>query len=571
MKYKLISEQDPKLNTVQQILVNRGIPAQDTDHYLHTSKRDLHSPFLLQSISDAVNLVDWHLMNGYIFIQVDSDADGFTSASHLYNYLRRVNPNAKIDYRVHPGKEHGVKVEYLDDLTEQPTLVIIPDAGSNQFEEHRIIKEKGISCLVLDHHDAEEISKDALIVNNQLCDYPNKNLSGVGIVHQFCRAYDMMLDYDYAKDYLDLTAIGLIADMMDVRDMETRYIINEGINRIKNPLIQGLIDRQAYALKDGVTPIGIAFYIAPAINATIRVGTIQEKTKLFEAMLEENRERIVTSTKRGFNGMEELLIDQVVRESGNIKNRQNRLRDTGLEKIEELIKEQGLESNQVILVQTNDLLDKTLSGLVANQLMFKYQKPVLLLRETTDGMLEGSARGYDKSELNDLKDFLQCSEMFEYAEGHACAFGAGIKKSKVDAFTKYANKELADMDFSASYLVDFILDANDIKHQMIFDIAGLESFWGKGLDQSEIAIRNLKVTKQNTTLLAKGPTLKIEHNGITYIKFKSSQEEYDNIITDGYTNINIVGRCAINSFNGNVTPQVIISEIEIGQKVDYYF
>ena len=87
-----------------------------------------------------------------------------------------------------------------------------------------------------------------------------------------------------------------------------------------------------------------------------------------------------------------------------------------------------------------------------------------------------------------------------------------------------------------------------------------------------MVIKGLRVTKDNITLIEKGPTLKIENNGITYIKFKSSIEEYESLLSDGYVSIDLVGHCGVNSYYGNsVKPQIIILDIEIGQKVDYYF
>ena len=572
MKYELINQRDPSLNVVGQILVNRGIKHADLNHYLHTTQKDMNSPFDLKNMESAVRLVEEHINNGHIFIQVDSDVDGFTSASMLYNYIKLYNKDAKVSYRVHPVKEHGVKLHYLEELEDYPTLVIIPDAGSDQLEEHKCLSNMGIECVVLDHHEVDRESEYAIVVNNQSCDYSNKNLSGAGIVYQFCRAFDEIFNINNADEFVDLAAIGCVADMVDVRDFETRYLINKGINNINNALILSLIEKQSYSLKDGVTPLNISFYVAPLINAVIRVGTLEEKTKMFESMLDENKNLLVASTKRGFNGMEESLIEQVSRESGNIKNRQTRLRDSGLEEIEKIILKNNLDKNKIILVKTDDILEKSLTGLVANQLMFKYQKPVLLLRGTSNENLEGSARGYDKSELNELRKFLLESGYFEYAKGHQCAFGCGIKGTKVDEFIEYSNKALAELDFDPRYLVDFVFSSSEVTHADILDIAGLANTWGKGMEESEILIKGIRLTTDNITLLEKGPTLKLTpNNGITYIKFKCPIELYNSLKSEGYVLVDIIGRCSVNNFNGAMEPQVIISDIEVVEKVNYYF
>jgi len=88
-----------------------------------------------------------------------------------------------IFYQIHDGKQHGI---ILDKIPDDISLVVIPDAGSNDYEQHHILKEKGIDVLIIDHHEADRISEDAIIINNQTCDYPTKSLSGVGMVYKFC-------------------------------------------------------------------------------------------------------------------------------------------------------------------------------------------------------------------------------------------------------------------------------------------------------------------------------------------------------------------------------------------------
>jgi single-stranded-DNA-specific exonuclease len=139
---------------------------------------------------------------------------------------------------------------------------------------------------VLDHHEADVESPWACVINNQLCDYPTKSLSGVGIVYKFCSYLDSLLNVDYAENLVDLAALGIIADMVDLKDFETRQIVKEGIHNINNPFFYEMAKKNEYSLRDGITPIGVAFYIAPYVNATIRMGTPEEKILLFESMLE---------------------------------------------------------------------------------------------------------------------------------------------------------------------------------------------------------------------------------------------------------------------------------------------
>ena len=102
-------------------------------------------------------------------------------------------------------------------------LLIVPDAGSNDYKEHKILSDRGVEVIVLDHHEADKISTDAIIVNNQFHNYPNKGLSGVGVVYKFCQVLDDTLGVKYADLFLDLVAIGLVGDMMSLLDFETKH------------------------------------------------------------------------------------------------------------------------------------------------------------------------------------------------------------------------------------------------------------------------------------------------------------------------------------------------------------
>ena len=155
-------------------------------------------------------LIQHIAQNDKILIQVDSDCDGYTSAALLINYLNCLFPNFvknNISYRMHTDKQHGI---IPNSIPEDVKLVIAPDSSSNNFYEHEFLKTvKGIDILVIDHHEADKISKYGCIINNQLCDYPTKSLSGVGMVYKFCSYIDQLLNVKYAENFLDLVALGI--------------------------------------------------------------------------------------------------------------------------------------------------------------------------------------------------------------------------------------------------------------------------------------------------------------------------------------------------------------------------
>ena len=183
-----------------------------------------------------MKLLIYHISQGHkILIQIDSDCDGYTSAAVLINHLNCLFPGYvqnNVYYRIHSGKQHGI---ILETIPEDVSLVIAPDSSSNDYEVHKKLHERGVDVLVIDHHEAEQVSPHACVINNQLCDYPTKSLSGVGMVYKFCSFIDELMNVDYADQFLDLVALGMIADMMDLRDFETKHLINRGLENIRNP------------------------------------------------------------------------------------------------------------------------------------------------------------------------------------------------------------------------------------------------------------------------------------------------------------------------------------------------
>ena len=578
MEYQLLASRIPprELSAVEQVLFNRGIDPENVEHYLNTTDEDILNPQMIMNIAEGAKVLVKHIAQGdKVLIQIDSDCDGYTSAAALINYLNRLFPGfvqSNIYYRIHTGKQHGILLETIPDDVK---LVIAPDSSSNDYDEHQQLKSKGVDVLVIDHHEADKISENAVIINNQLCDYPTKSLSGVGMVYKFCSYMDELLNVDYADDYLDLVALGMVADMMDLRDFETRHLITRGLENIRNPYFKGMVDKQAYSLKGEITPIGVAFYIAPYVNATIRMGTQEEKLMLFESMLDYRGYELVPSTKRGCKGQQETRVEQACRNCTNIKNRQTKARDAALENIERIIKEKNLLENKILVIKLDTFAaDRNLTGLIANQLMAKYQRPVLLLNKTADGW-EGSGRGYDKSKFDNLREFLKESDLVMYAEGHANALGVGITDEAFKTFIEYSNRELAEFDFTPCYKVDFIFNGADFRGTDIVEIAELKSLWGQGVDEPFVAIEHINVYAGNVVLMSpdKSPTLKITlPNGTSLIKFKSSQEEYEKLRSEtGCITINVVGKCERNVWNGTVTPQIIIEDYEIVGEQKYYF
>ena len=579
MNCELINIPNEDNSLIEQIFINRGFKKEDIFHYLNTTEEDILDPELLDNMETGARLLEDCIVNfKKVFIIPDVDADGFTSAAILINYLSRIAPiwvKECVSYEINEGKHHGI---ILENIPEDVSLVICPDSASNDYEQHKILTLRGINVLVLDHHDAEKVSEDACIINNQLCNYPNKSLSGAGVVFKFCSYLDKKYNtIGLADEFRDLAALGMISDMVSLKDFETKHLIKTGLSSLRNPYFKAMCKKNEYSIGDELTPIGIAFYITPYINATIRMGSKSEKQTLFESMLDLKAYEEIPSTKRGCKGQMETRVEQACRNCTNIKNRQTRARDASLERVEELIKSYSLLDFKIltILLPKEYNFEATLTGLIANQLMAKYQRPVLLLRQgEKDGEIiwEGSARGLNQSTFSDFKSYISNTGLFDLAQGHANAFGAAILDKNVPKFMTNSSLDLANYNFDPCYKVDCIFEGKHFNADEVLTIGNLSSVWGQGVEEPLVLIKNLPVTKDKLTLM-KGNTLKIQlDNGCSLIRFKSSEEEYNALYSDlGCVRINVVGRCDKNVWNGRTTAQIKVVDIEIVSEEPYYF
>lgn len=380
-----------------------------------------------------------HMNGSRILLVIDADVDGFTSSAFVYSYLKnelaaRVGCKFTLDYWIPEGKEHGLEV-VIKTLRDKKRydLIILPDSSSNNYEYHKELAELGYDILVLDHHEAERYSTNAVVINNQLSgNYPNKALSGVGVVYKFFEYVESRIN-DYgdfvgslseldhpSENYLDLVALGEISDVMNMTTLENRWICDYGLSHINNAFFKEIIEKQAFSLKleEGpLTQIGVAFYITPLINALIRIGSQLEKERLFQAFITPYEK--VPSTKRGEKGQDEFIVTQAVRNCINAKSRQTRERDKAAELLDIQIMENCLDENKILILNADELdVSTTLTGLCAMGVAAKYKKPVMLGRITPDGKyLKGSIRNKDGSPLKDFKKFLTDSELISFAEG----------------------------------------------------------------------------------------------------------------------------------------------------------
>ena len=626
MNYRLIDSCPKELGLTAQetVLYNRGIKTKkEMTKYMNTTDDDINS-FMYFGIAPLKNaaaaLITTINNDEDAIVIVDSDCDGYVSSSTLINYLYDLFPawvQNHLTWFMHSGKQHGLS-DFPIDKIDNPNLklIICPDSSSNDYTYHQQLAEKGIKVIVLDHHEADRISEHAIIINNQLSGYPNKDLAGVGVTWQFCKYLDSFMGENYADKYLDLVALGLTADMMSLTSIETKHLINKGFDYeyLRNPFVFGMAKKNSFSLKGKVNSIGAAFYIAPFVNAMVRSGTQEEKELLFQSMLTFKAFEILPSTKRGHKpGETETLVEQALRVATNVKNRQTRAQDEGLEFLEKMIEEQNLLEHKVLLFLLEPgQIDRNIAGLIANKFMAKYQRPCCILTKVTERIggemiipqvgplpdeveyvpvktkisYQGSARGYDKSGITNFKDICAAAPGVMFAEGHQGAFGLGIEfgyeeeehgaevnGEYIIQFLEYTDEVLKDMDSEPTYLVDFIYNGENVPPQDILDVAHMDDFWGKDFDEPYIVIENLKITKDMFVVYKKKTnTAKFTlSNKVNLLLFNADDEFCELFENNACVTINVLGQCRENEWNGYVTPQIEIKDFEIVSTNKYLF
>ena len=575
MIYKIFNE--PRYPTMTQILFNRGLDVDIQDTWMYAGKDQIYDESLFgQNMVDKLveRILQAIAEEDNITVIVDSDADGFTSAAIFINYLYARWPEFalnRIDYILHTGKQHGLADTYEQILEDGWTnLVVIPDAGTNDVFEMQQLLDQGIDIICMDHHHSDVWNENAIIVNNQICDYPNKSLSGAGVTWHMCRAIDKHFDDDCSSDLIDLAALGNLSDMMDYRSIETKAIISLGLDNIKNPFFYYMTEKNEYSISKmgGINYMSIAFYVTPFINAIVRSGTPEEKDMIFKSFLQMYAFEEIPSGKRGHKGEMVPRVEEAVRICTNVKARQTKLQDTTMALLEHKIDQDNLLCNAILILRCEPgEVEKNLAGLVANKLQAKYQRPCLVLiksktKDDKEVFYRGSARNYSMSEIQDMRQLCEDTGDVEYAQGHDSAFGISIPESKLEDFIESTNEKYKDVPSSPIYWVDFVWSLNTMSIGNILDIADSKEYWGQEIPEPYICIANIEIKPHQVQLLSpdKHPTIKIHlDNGIDIMKFKSSQEEYETFIGENKI-LTAVCRAAKNEWMGNVSAQLIIED-----------
>jgi len=573
MKYKLIGNDTiydyNKLSLCERILLSRGV--ENPQKYLNTTDEDLHSYELLDNIDEAVKCLLSHVDNNdNICILVDSDGDGVCSAAMLYQYLKEVFPKIKLSYVLQDGKQHGLSEK--TNIPQDIKLLLTPDASTNDFKQCKVLKDKGIDVIALDHHTKNVDNPYAIIVNPYCSkSYPNFDLSGGAVTYKFLQALDAELWNDKADNYLDLVALSLISDSMNLQVLENKRLVELGLSQIKNKAFISLINKQSFSIGGAVNIINISFYITPLINATIRSGEMEDKKNLFEAFCQIDQDFDYTKNSKT-ETVKEDIYTRVARVATNLKAKQNREIDKSLEIINEDIQKYNRNDNKVLFANASGL-DNNFIGLVAMKLCNLYSKPCILLHESerSADYFTGSMRNFNNSPVENFKQFIEETKLFDFVQGHAQASGVGVKKNNIKKAIEFMNEKLKDVDFEKVFKVDFILEPDEVSINFANELNKLKDIWCGTIEEPQILIKNIKINTNDIELMGKEQeTLKFKLNedDVTCIMFKRGSDDPIIKIKEEeplgkWIELEMVVRVGMNVFQGISSPQCTILEYNL--------
>lgn len=562
MEYKLIGTNDYD-NPLQTFLDNREVKG--INEYINVSE-DVIIPYQnLTDIDKAVSLYCKHIENNSnITIVVDADVDGYTSAAMVYSYTKNLNPECKLTYLIHTGKQHGLTEDI--EIPEDTQLLIVPDAGTNDAEQCKALKEKGIDIIILDHHDREIDNPYAIIVNNQCSDnYENKELCGAGIVYKFLQAVDEELWNEDADNYLDLVALANISDNMDARSYETKYLISKGLDFINNAFFEKLIEVQSYSLPE-VDMIGVQFYITPLINALVRMGSQTEKDIMFRAFIGDESETFEYKKRGEKEFTQENIYEHAARLCTNAKKRQKTLVDKQLPKIIEHIESKEQDKHEVIITNVTDYVENTMTGVLAIKVAEYFHKPTILLRDRGNDIYGGSVRVPDTSPIENFKNMLNIMTFFS-AQGHPSACGTTIFKHNIKESIETLDDYIKEMNLTgiADKPVDFEIEYDDLDMALFMSIASLKSYYATGLKECNIVVNNIPINTDDVVIKGKDLntwSVKICDESIELIKFRCPESDELLNSSEDYK-INILGKFGYSFFKGIKTAQIIVEDYEV--------
>lgn len=472
------------------IIRNRDVIGEEAiEKYLHGSRKDFYSPWLLKDMEKAVAILQEKITNkNKIRIIGDYDIDGVMSTYILLVSLRGLGADADmvIPNRITDG--YGINEHLIEQAWEDKRDTIITcDNGIAAATQIQKAKDLGMTVIVTDHHEVpfEETENgrteilppaDAVVNPKQKdCGYPFSGLCGAVVAMKVMEAlYEKMIpEVDLVDRMLPFAGIATIGDVMDLKD-ENRILVKEGLQRLHHTTNLGLQEliRVNGLEPENISPYHIGFVLGPCLNASGRLDTAKRALKL---LLAENREEAAV----------------LAGDLKNLNESRKEMTAQGVEKAIEQVESTSMMEDTVLVVFLPEC-HESLAGIIAGRLRERYHKPSFVLTRGEEGV-KGSGRSIEAYSM--YEKLCECKEYLTKFGGHPMAAGLSLCED-VAVFRGKINAccELTEEDFIPKIRIDMAMPAAYPTIGLIRELARLEPF-GNGNSKPQFADRELALLR----------------------------------------------------------------------------
>lgn len=441
----------------------RGITKEeDVINFLQENK-DFSDPFLMKDMDKAVERITTAVENGEkICVYGDYDADGVTSTSLLYSYLRdSLGADVMFYIPTRTGEGYGMNKGAVDKIHSQGvTLIITVDNGISAREEIDYANSLGIDTVITDHHmPSGAIPKAVAVVNAHQKDdkSPFKDFSGVGVAFKLV----MAIEGEYAdvdsllENFSDIATLGTIGDIVPLVG-ENRTLVKNGLRHIQNSDRIGInaMKQESGIAEKEISSSNVAFTLVPRINAGGRLGSSEKSVNLL--LTEDEDEAVTIADKLGMDNRERQSIEKEI-----------------LASIDEEVRRTPNIVNDKILVFAGKGWHQGVVGIAASRIKDIYDKPTIIIGIDDDGVARGSGRSVEGFSLCDA--VFACSEHLTHYGGHPMAVGISLEKEKINDFRKAINAYCKDIKMPYNILhIDCKLNPNQLDLSILDSLSYIE-------------------------------------------------------------------------------------------------
>ena len=441
--------------------------------YFSDEYEEGYDPFLMHDMQKAVDRINEAIENEEkILVYGDYDADGITSTVLLVETLISMGANVssyipnRFEEGYGPNKKAFTKI-----IDSGITLIITVDNGIAGVEEVDLANELGCDVIVTDHHKIQDTMPNAYaIIHPEHPDgnYPFKKLAGVGVAFKLAHALlEIFPDF-----LLDLVAIGTIADMVSITD-ENRIFVKQGLELInEDPRIGLKMLLELSGIDTKIDEQTVGFYIAPKLNSIGRMDSA--KLGLTFLMAEEPvTARALAEQIEQYNIQRKQVTEDIVKDV--------------ISKIE------NSEKKQKNVIMVSGEYHEGVLGIVASNIVEKYQKPVFIMNEK-EGVLKGSARSI--FDFNIYLAMNKISDLFIAFGGHTLAAGFSFDASNFDKIEEFLDNEFEEFkkhnELKSNKKIDIVTSLEDISYQFLNSLDVLKPY-GMDFEKPSVLIENAMV------------------------------------------------------------------------------